>query len=68
MNDEAIIKYIMLGEQQLLKSIDDLIASYKLSDIEELIIDDIKLDQITDAVKEKIESLKNLESLAITRC
>jgi hypothetical protein len=30
-------------------------ASYKLSDIEELVIEDMKLEEISDAIREKLE-------------
>ena len=56
------------GEADLLKSIESLKESYKLSDIEELVIEDIYIERITERVRVKLEELKHLESLQINRC
>ena len=47
----------------MLKSIESLKESYKLSDIEELVIEDIYIERITERVRIKLEELKHLESL-----
>ena len=42
--------------------------NYKLADIEELVIEEINLEKITDKVKQKLEALKYLESLSFNKC
>ena len=57
-----------MTEMQVLKSIDELMSTYKLSDIEELIIEDMRLESITPSMQEKIEKLVHLESLSFLKC
>ena len=55
-------------ETHILRQIDDLIASYSFSDIEELIIEDLKLEYLTEPIQKKLEKLTHLESLGFVRC
>lgn len=56
------------AETDLIKNIDNLRDNYKLADIEELIIEDIPLERISEKVKQKLEELKFLESLSFNKC
>ena len=56
------------AETDLIKSIDELKESYRIEDIEQLVIEDVHLVNITEKLKSKLEELVHLESLALNRC
>lgn len=55
-------------EKKLIKCLHELKDNYKLTDIEEVIIEDMELTILSERVRKELESFIHMESLQINRC